>query len=67
MWPWGEPSRSWASAIRLNESITDAAPDKRKSKGLGPVPVKSTYSTCKNLEETKITYNNQRKYIKRRI
>ena len=63
----GRAFKVLASAIRLDESITDAAPNKRKSKGLELIPVKGTYSTYRNLDQTNSTYNNHRKHIKRRI
>ena len=63
----GRALKVLASAIRLDESITDAASDKQKSKRLELIPVKGTCSTYRNLERTNNTHNNQRKHIKRQI
>jgi len=54
-----------ANAIRLDESITDAASDKQRSKRLELIPVKSTYSTYKGLEQINNTHSNQRKHTKK--
>jgi len=63
----GRALKALASAIRLDESITDAAPEKQKIKRLELILVKGTCSTYKHLEQTNSTNNNKRKHIKRYI
>jgi len=63
----GRALKVLASAIRLNESITDAAPDKQNNKRLELIPAKGTCSRYKNLEQTNSTNTNKRKHINRCI
>jgi len=51
----GRALKVLASAIRLDESITDAAPDKQKNKRLELIPIKSTYNTIWSRQTTQTT------------
>jgi len=63
----GRALKVLASAIRLDESITDAASDKQKNKRLELIPAKGTCNTYRDLEQTNNTSTNKRKHIKRCI